>query len=212
MVHFRHHDEVEAERMLDHAIESGVTYIDTAYPYHDGESEPFVGRVLKKYKREDFYLATKLPMFKIDSLEQAKEIFEEQMKRLDVDYVDFYLLHALNKDTWKKVIELNIIPYCEELKKQGRIKNLGFSFHDDYEVFEEIINYRDWDFCQIQLNYIDTDIQAGMKGYKLTEEKNVPLVFMEPIKGGALVSLSDDIEQLLHLEVRLQNVKPNLKC
>ena len=89
-------DEVEAERMLDHAIESGVTYIDTAYPYHDGESEPFVGRVLKKYKREDFYLATKLPMFKIDSLEQAKEIFEEQMKRLDVDYVDFYLLHALN--------------------------------------------------------------------------------------------------------------------
>ena len=89
-------DEVEAERMLDHAIESGVTYIDTAYPYHDGESEPFIGRVLKKYKREDFYLATKLPMFKIDSLEQAKEIFEEQMKRLDVDYVDFYLLHALN--------------------------------------------------------------------------------------------------------------------
>ena len=89
-------DEVEAERMLDHAIESGVTYIDTAYPYHDGESEPFVGRVLKKYKREDFYLATKLPMFKIDSLEQAKEIFEEQIKRLDVDYVDFYLLHALN--------------------------------------------------------------------------------------------------------------------
>ena len=91
------------------------------------------------------------------------------MKRLDVDYVDFYLLHALNKDTWKKVIDLNIIPYCEELKKQGRIKNFGFSFHDDYEVFEEIINYRDWDFCQIQLNYIDTDIQAGMKGYKLTE-------------------------------------------
>ena len=166
-------DEVEAERMLDHAIESGVTYIDTAYPYHDGESEPFVGRVLKKYKREDFYLATKLPMFKIDSLE-----------------------HALNKDTWKKVIDLNIIPYCEELKKQGRIKNFGFSFHDDYEVFEEIINYRDWDFCQIQLNYIDTDIQAGMKGYKLTEEKNVPLVIMEPIKGGALASLSDDIEQV----------------
>lgn len=189
-------DEVEAERMLNHAIESGVTYIDTAYPYHDGESEPFIGRVLKKYKREDFYLATKLPMFKIDSLEQAKEIFEEQMKRLDVDYVDFYLLHALNKDTWKKVIDLNIIPYCEELKKQGRIKNFGFSFHDDYEVFEEIINYRDWDFCQIQLNYIDTDIQAGMKGYKLTEEKNVPLVIMEPIKGGALASLSDDIEKV----------------
>ena len=89
-------DEVEAERMLDHAIESGVTYIDTAYPYHDGESEPFVGRVLKKYKRKDYYLATKLPMFKINSLEQAKEIFEEQMKRLDVNYVDFYLLHALN--------------------------------------------------------------------------------------------------------------------
>ena len=91
--------------MVDTFIDNGFTYFDTAYPYHDGESEPFVGRVLKKYKREDFYLATKLPMFKIDSLEQAKEIFEEQMKRLDVDYVDFYLLHALNKDTWKKVID-----------------------------------------------------------------------------------------------------------
>ena len=186
-------DEAEAERMIDHAIANGVTYIDTAYPYHDGASEPFVGKVLKKYDRKSFYLATKLPMFKIESLEEAKEIFEEQMKRLDVDYVDFYLLHALNKTQWQKVLDLGILPYVEELKKEGRIKNLGFSFHDDYEVFEEIVNYRDWDFCQIQLNYLDTDIQAGMKGYKLTEEKNIPLIIMEPIKGGALANLPEDI-------------------
>ena len=189
-------DEVEAERMLDHAIESGVTYIDTAYPYHDGESEPFVGRVLKKYKREDFYLATKLPMFKIDSLEQAKEIFEEQMKRLDVDYVDFYLLHALNKDTWKKVIDLNIIPYCEELKKQGRIKNFGFSFHDDYEMFREIITYKQWDFCQIQYNYMDRDVQAGDRGYALAEKMGVPMIVMEPVKGGTLANLPKEAEDV----------------
>ena len=128
-------DEAQTEAMIERAINAGINYIDTAYPYHDGASEPFVGKVLKKYDRKSFYLATKLPMFKIESLEEAKEIFEEQMKRLDVDYVDFYLLHALNKTQWQKVLDLGILPYVEELKKEGRIKNLGFSFHDDYEVF-----------------------------------------------------------------------------
>ena len=160
-------EEVEAEKMIDLAIQSGVTYIDTAYPYHDGMSEPFVGRVLKKYERNSFKLATKLPIWKINSQEEAKEIFESQLKRLDVDYVDFYLLHALDSDKWKKVIEYNIIDMCEELRREGKIKYLGFSFHDEFNVFEEIIRYHQWDFCQLQLNYMDMGIQAGQPGVKV---------------------------------------------
>lgn len=186
-------DEKEAERMLDAAISAGVTYIDTAYPYHNGDSEPFVGRVLKKYDRDSFYLATKLPVWKADTLGDAKQIFEEQMARLQVEYVDFYLLHALSKERWDKLLEIGILDYCEELKKQGKIKYLGFSFHDSYEVFEEILTYREWDFCQIQYNYMDTEHQAGDKGYALAEKLGVPMVIMEPIKGGSLAVLPDDI-------------------
>ena len=177
-------NEIEAEKMIDAAINNGVTYIDTAYPYHNGDSEPFVGRVLKKYKRESFYLATKLPIWEVKSQEDAKRIFDEQLKRLDVDYVDFYLLHALDKEKWGKVLEYDIVSLCEQLKKEGKIKYLGFSFHDRYDVFKEILEYRDWDFCQLQLNYMDMDIQAGMKGHNLAKEKGVPIVVMEPIKGG----------------------------
>ncbi|MEE0966426.1 MAG: aldo/keto reductase [Bacilli bacterium] len=182
-------NEIEAEKMIDAAINNGVTYIDTAYPYHNGDSEPFVGRVLKKYKRESFYLATKLPIWEVKSQEDAKRIFDEQLKRLDVDYVDFYLLHALDKEKWGKVLEYDIVSLCEQLKKEGKIKYLGFSFHDRYDVFKEILEYRDWDFCQLQLNYMDMDIQAGMKGHNLAKEKGVPIVVMEPIKGGSLASL-----------------------
>ncbi len=186
-------DEAEAERMLDHAIQSGVNYIDTAYPYHGGKSEPFVGRVLKKYNREDFYLATKLPIWNINSLEEAKEIFESQLKRLDVDYVDFYLLHGLDKTKFEKVLDLHILDYLEDMREAGKIRFIGFSFHDDYDAFKEILDYRDWDFCQIQFNYVDTEIQAGMKGYELAEKRNVPLVIMEPVKGGSLSVLPADI-------------------
>ncbi len=186
-------DEPEAEKMLDTAIKAGVTYIDTAYPYHDGDSEPFVGRVLKKYNRNDFYLATKLPIWKLEKAEDAEKIFNEQLERLGVDYVDFYLLHALNKESWKKVKEFNVIPYVEKLKEEGKIRNLGFSFHDDYEVFEEILTSRPWDFCQIQYNYIDTEIQAGDRGYALTEKLGIPLVIMEPIKGGSLSNLPEEV-------------------
>ncbi len=189
-------DEAESEKMIDKAIASGVNYIDTAYPYHDGDSEPFVGRVLDKYDRKTYYLATKLPTWDLKTPDDAKRIFEDQLKRLNKDYVDFYLLHALDIHKWKKVLELGVLDYCEELKRQGKIKYLGFSFHDSYKSFEEIATYRDWDFCQIQLNYMDTDIQAGIKGYELTEKLNIPLVIMEPIKGGSLATLPKDITDI----------------
>ncbi len=189
-------DEVLSEKMLDEAMAKGVTYYDTAYPYHNGDSEPFVGRVLNKYDRSSYYLATKLPMWKVESRAQAREIFEEQLKRLDKEYVDFYLLHSLGKASFEKVKALDIISLCEELRAEGKIRYLGFSFHDDYEVFEEIINHYDWDFCQIQYNYMDTEEQAGDKGYNLAEAKGIPMVIMEPVRGGLLAQFSDDVEAM----------------
>lgn len=186
-------DEKEAERMLDTAIQAGVTYIDTAYPYHNGDSEPFVGRVLKKYDRSSFYLATKLPVWKLEKAGDASDIFEEQLKRLDVDYVDFYLLHSLDKEKWETVKRLEILPYLEKMRSEGKIRYIGFSFHDEYEVFEEIITSYPWDFCQIQYNYIDKDIQAGDRGYVLAEKLEIPMVIMEPIKGGSLSNLPEEV-------------------
>lgn len=185
--------EDEAEQMIDKAIAQGVNYIDTAYPYHNGDSEPFVGRVLDKYPRESYYLATKLPCWEVNSLDDAKRLFQEQLDRLHIDYVDFYLLHALNKGRFQKMVELGVVEYCEKLKEEGKIKYFGFSFHDDYAAFDEIIHYRAWDFCQIQLNYMDTEEQAGMKGYELAKSLGIPIVIMEPVKGGSLANLPEDI-------------------
>ncbi len=186
-------DEARAEKMLDEAIARGVNYIDTAFPYHGGESEPFVGKVLDKYPRDSYYLATKLPCWDVKTPEDAPRIFENQLKRLNKEHIDFYLLHALGRDRFRDMVKLGVIEYCEELKKQGKIKYLGFSFHDSYEAFEEIAGYRDWDFCQIQLNYMDTNEQAGLKGYALTEKLNIPLVIMEPVKGGSLANLPEEV-------------------
>lgn len=186
-------DEAEAERMMDKAIAEGVNYIDTAYPYHGGYSELVVGKILKKYDRKSFYLATKLPLWKVKKLKDAQEIFEEQLSKLQTDYIDFYLMHAVNKERWDKMIKMGCLEFLEDLKEKGKIRYLGFSFHDSYEVFEEVLNYRKWDFCQIQFNYMDTEEQAGMKGYKLAESKGVPLVIMEPVKGGRLATFSSDI-------------------
>ena len=186
-------DEEKAEALLDKAIAQGVNYIDTAYPYHGGESETFVGKVLKKYDRSSLYLATKLPVWFVKSVEDVDKLFNEQLQKLQTDYIDFYLMHAMNLGRWKEMLELGVVERLEELKAEGKIRYLGFSFHDSYEAFEEILCYRDWDFCQIQLNYMDVNDQAGMKGYRLTEERNVPLVIMEPVKGGMLANFGEDI-------------------
>lgn len=189
--------EKEAEQMLDIAMDAGVNYFDTAYPYHDGKSEPFVGKALKKYERSSFYLATKLPCWLVNKTEDVRRIFEEQLSRLQTDYVDFYLLHALNGESFDRMVSLGVIEICEQLKAEGKIKYLGFSFHDEYESFERIATWRKWDFCQIQYNYMDTEEQAGDKGYQLTEKLNLPLIIMEPVKGGSLANLPEDIRPIL---------------
>jgi len=188
-------DREKAQKMLDKAIAAGVNYIDTAYPYHNGESELFVGEALKKYDRASYYLATKLPVWFVKSVEDVDKYFNEQLEKLQTDYVDFYLLHAMGLSRWKEMVELGVVERLEELKAEGKIRYLGFSFHDSYEAFEEMLCARDWDFCQIQLNYMDTNEQAGMKGYKLAEERNIPLVIMEPIKGGMLANFGADIKK-----------------
>ncbi len=188
-----HVDEARAAEMIDTAYKAGVNYFDTAYFYHNSESEPVVGRLLSRYERDSFYLATKLPCYSVESVEHAQRIFEDQLSKLQTDHIDFYLLHALNGGSFQKMVDLGVIEFCEDLKRQGRIRYLGFSFHDSYDVFERILRYRDWDFCQIQYNYMDRDVQAGDRGVELARELDIPLVIMEPIKGGSLATLPDSI-------------------
>lgn len=189
-------DEPRAEKMLDTAIAAGVNYIDTAYPYHNGKSEPFVGKVLKKYPRDSFYLATKLPVWMVNSVEDAERVFCEQLEHLQTDHIDFYLLHAMGAARYDDMVRLGVVEWAEKKKAEGKIRFFGFSFHDSYEAFEHIITHREWDFCQIQFNYMDTETQAGVKGYQLAEKLGVPLVIMEPIKGGSLTTFADDIANM----------------
>ena len=185
-----------AAALLNAARDAGVNYFDTAYNYHGGASEPFVGRVIAQWPRESFYLATKLPVWKCESLEDAKKIFAEQLERLGVEYIDFYLMHSLHQPRYDKAKALGIVDWLWEQKAAGKIRNLGFSFHDHYAALEHILNDQPWDFCQLQYNYLDTDEkaeeQAGDRGYALTETKGVPVIIMEPIKGGTLANLPAD--------------------
>lgn len=189
--------EEQAKEMLDYAYDKGVNYYDTAYTYHEGESENFVGRWLKSKDRTSLNIATKLPMWAINKVEDVHRIFEEQLSKIQTDYFDFYLLHALDKEKWDTAVNLDVIKIMEEYKKAGKIRYLGFSFHSDYELFEKIILAYKWDFCQIQLNYVDVEHQAGLKGLKLAKENNIPVIIMEPVKGGLLASLPDKEKSLL---------------
>ena len=185
-------DEEQSAAMLEAARAAGVNYFDTAWFYHSGESENFLGRFLQRWDRDSFYLATKMPPREGMSLELAKETFATQCQKLQTDHFDFYLLHSMTGERYQQFKDLGIVDWCQQLKEEGKIRYLGFSFHDDYAAFETIVNDRDWDFCQIQYNYMDTDVQAGDKGYALTVEKNLPVIVMEPVKGGTLASLPEE--------------------
>lgn len=188
-------DREQAKAMLERALAAGVNYFDTAWPYHGGESELLVGEAMKEHPRDSFYLATKLPCWEVKSLADVDRIFNRQLEKLQTDYIDFYLMHAMNRGSWGEMRKLGVVERLEQLKGEGKIRYLGFSFHDSYEAFEEILSYRSWDFCQIQLNYMDTEEQAGLKGYALAEKMGVPLVIMEPVKGGSLAAFAPDITE-----------------
>ncbi len=180
-------DEPEATRMIRHAIDQGVNYFDTAWGYHGGQSEVVLGRILQDGYREKVALATKMPSWLIEKPEDFDHYFSIQMERLQTDRIDFYLLHALNQGYWDKYLNYKIFDWAEQKLADGKIGHLGFSFHDDYEVFERILNdYDHWDFCQIQYNYMDINYQAGERGLKLAAGRGLGVVVMEPLKGGRL--------------------------
>lgn len=190
-------DEAQVREMTKYAMEHGINYFDTAYPYHNGDSERVIGRVLKDYPRESYYLATKYPGHQIlsDGYNPAA-IFEEQLKKCGVEYFDFYLLHNVYEKSMETYLDprWGIIDYFKEQKRLGRIKHLGFSSHGSAANMKEFLDLHgeDMEFCQIQLNYLDWTLQDGKAKYDLLTEYNIPVWVMEPVRGGRLANLSEE--------------------
>jgi uncharacterized protein len=179
-------DEVLATRMICTAIDAGVNYVDTAWPYHKGQSEPFLGRCLQDGYRDKVKLATKMPSWLVEKAADFDGYLDQQLERLQTDTIDFYLLHALNKTQWPKLRDLGVREWSEKAIADGRIGHLGFSFHDDLTVFKEIVDAHDWTFCQIMYNYMDIEFQAGREGLHYAADKGMAVVVMEPLRGGSL--------------------------
>ena len=180
-------NEPESIRMIRYAIDHGVNYLDTAYPYHSGQSERVVGRTLQDGYRDRMKLATKLPARFVESARDFDRYFNEQLERLQTERIDFYLLHGLNSQIWPKVRDLGILRWAEGQMANGHIDHLGFSFHDSYEVLKEIVDaYDNWTISQVQYNYMDIDHQAGRRGVEYAAGKELAVVVMEPLRGGLL--------------------------
>lgn len=179
----------KAEQELMTAIRAGVNYLDTAYVYPGNETA--VGELLSRnHCREEIYLATKLPHYLIKSAEGAERMFQEQLRRLKTDYIDYYLMHMLTDiPTWEKLKGLGVAQWIEEKLASGQIRNIGFSYHGNADMFMQLVDAYDWDFCQIQYNYMDEHSQAGVKGLRYAHQKGLPVIIMEPLRGGRLVEL-----------------------
>ena len=179
-------DEKRAEYQVLHSIEKGVNYFDTAMPYHLGDSEPFLGKVLSKGKRDRVKIATKLPPWSVKTREDMDRILNSQLVRLKTDRIDYYLLHALQDENWKRLKNLGVLDFLDKAKKEGKIINSGFSFHGNKDSFKEIVDAYDWEICQIQYNYLDVNRQAGIEGLKYAASKDLGVIVMEPLRGGSL--------------------------
>ena len=191
-------DEEAAAAMVDYAMEQGVNYYDTAWGYHDGNSELVMGRALKKYPRDSFYLADKFPGYDLSNMPKVKEIFEKQLEKCQVEYFDFYLFHnvcEMNIDAYLDP-SYGIYDYLMEQKRQGRIRHLGFSAHGSYDVMKRFLEAygKDMEFCQIQLNYLDWSFQDAEKKVGLLKEYHLPVWVMEPLRGGRLAKLAPEEE------------------
>ncbi|MCL2882324.1 MAG: aldo/keto reductase [Coriobacteriia bacterium] len=185
-------------KMIDYAYEQGVTYFDTAWPYHEGQSEIFAGKALcARYPRESFKLATKCPVWLMNSQDDVRETFEEQLRKCQTDHFDLYLMHSLNRARFETAEEVGVFKVLDEYRKAGKIGALGFSFHSTIEDMDFIAHAHDWDFAQIQLNYLDWTQQNAEGLYKILTDLGIPVTVMEPVRGGALAALPAAAAELL---------------
>ena len=185
----------EVNEMVKYAMEHGINYYDTAYVYGNGASELALGKALKQFDRKDFFLADKMPLFNPKGEDYLEKTFNTTLTRLGTDYVDMYLMHSLRKNSVKNMVNLDAINWAVEKKKQGKIKYIGFSIHDDYDTLLEILDLYDWDFVQIQYNYMDIDDAPGEKGYEELKKRNIPIMIMEPLKGGILADIPEKLNE-----------------
>ena len=188
-------DEDKSIPLIDRAMQAGVNYYDTAYFYHNNLSEVFMGKALSKYPRDTYYLATKMPCSMIKSLDQAKDIFEEQFVKCGVEYFDFYLMHALDKESFDRNYSLGVYDYLVEQQKLGRIKHFGFSFHDTPAVLEYILDTAKFEFCQLQYNYLDYSVQRADLQWEIANSRGLKVIVMEPLRGGTLVNLPKEARE-----------------
>lgn len=186
-----------AKEMIHHAMSKGLNYFDTAYNYHNGESETFLGKILPEFPRESYFLTSKLPVWKVKSIEDAEALFNEQLDKCNTEYFDFYLLHSLSKKTIETVEKFNLYYFLLKKKKEGKIKNIGFSFHDTNEVLEKFVAAHKWDFVQLQINYWDWAENDAKGAYEILEKNNIPCFVMEPVRGGFLSSFAPQVQKHL---------------
>jgi hypothetical protein len=191
-----HIDEEIAMEMVHYAISRGVNYFDTAYVYHNGESEPFLGRALSDGYRESVNIATKMPVWAVEKTEDMDRFLDEQLARLGTDHIDYYLLHGLMKKTWNQVIDLDVTGFLDRAIEDGRIRYVGFSFHDNTDLFKEIVDSYDWTFCQVQYNYMDEEYQAGTEGVRYAHEQGLGIIVMEPLRGGTLTNQGGALKKI----------------
>ena len=189
-------DYKKGQELVDAAYNNGVNYFDTAYMYHAGKSEKFIGTALKKYPRDSYFLADKLPIWMCPKKTDMEKVFRKQLERTDHDYFDFYLLHSLNKENYEKCEKFGAYDFVLEKQREGKIKNIGFSFHGTIDDLKKIVSEHKWDFAQIQMNYLDWKNQNAEEQYQILTDAGIPVIVMEPVRGGKLAEVSSDIEEM----------------
>ncbi len=199
-------DMVELDKMVEYSMNHGANYFDTAYMYVDSKSESAMGETLKKYNRESYILADKSPIYVMNEYDDVRKIFDEQRKKCKVEYFDFYMAHNINKNTYDTYKKVEMHKQLLELKKEGKIKYVGFSFHGTPDILKEVVAEGDWDFCQLQINYLDWDVVKGKEQYEIAQSAGIPVTVMEPLRGGGLVNLSE--KALKELKDNFPNATP----